>query len=201
MKELSLRNQSIILKNATAEGKFTLDPHKLSASHVQGAVFGGRFTAEGEVSDWQEPPTPPKRSNKEQSGALKLKLNDLMLAELLASLGPQFRPVNQLKFAGNLSGTSEVRWKRSIRDAEITAALEVKKPDRVRQGEIPLVASFQGSYAMRPAHLQIANFSANTPATQLHASGVLSSASDKFSFFDGWRVAASARPGFPAQSR
>jgi len=183
VKELSLRNQSVVLKNATAEGKFAIDPQKLSASHVQGAVFGGRFTAEGEISDWQKLPTPTKRSNKEQSGALKLKVNDLMLAELLASLGPQFRPVNQLKFAGNLSGTSEVRWKHSIRDAEITAALEVKKPDRVRQGEIPLVASFQGTYAVRPAHLQIANFSANTPATQLHASGALSSASQmRFSF-------------------
>lgn len=176
LKEFSFQDKAASLKNASASGKFSVDPQNVSASQVHGQIFGGAFSGDGEISNWQAPQKSAKRVKDEQRGSIKVKLKDIDLTDILASLGPRFRPGNRLKFAGDISGTSELRWRNSIEDADISAAGEVTRPNHVRGGEIPLAASFQGAYALRSGDLKIDNLSANTPATQLHASGALSSA-------------------------
>jgi translocation and assembly module TamB len=88
-----------------------------------------------------------------------------------------------LRFAGNVSGTSEIRWIGAIGNAEIHAALEVTKPNRLARNEIPLSASVQGTYGLRSETFELTGLSASTPSSQVHASGTLSSASGlRFSF-------------------
>jgi translocation and assembly module TamB len=180
---LSWQDKTASFKNASAAGKFSLDPQKVLLSQTEGRVFGGAFTSEAEISNWQTAPKSGKREKGEQRGTIKFKLKDVSLSEILVSLGPPFRPVNQLKFAGNISGTSELRWIGSIGDAEIVSALDVSKPNSIARGEIPLTANVQGTYGLRGDTLQLTGLSANTPSSQLRAAGALSSASAlRFSF-------------------
>src|SRR5437763_13916461 len=180
--KLSFSNRNLILENASGAGKFAVTPEEVSISEVHGELFGGRFAGEGKISGWQTQQSSAKRSIESQSGMFKLRSVDIELAKVLKALGPPF-PVNQLKYSGNVSGATEVRWKHSMRDAEITATLDVKKPDRIRSGDIPITATLQGTYAARPNHLQVNNFVATTPATQVHASGAMSPGSQlKLSF-------------------
>jgi len=59
----------------------------------------------------------------------------------------------------------------------------VDRPGRLAAGQIPLTASAAGTYSARTGEIQIANLQASTPATQLRASGGLTSSSAlKFSF-------------------
>jgi len=174
---LVLQDISIGLKNVSAAGKFFVDPQKISVSQIQGRAFGGGFSSDGEITNWQAPESPKvaKRAKEQQRGIFKIKARDASLVEMLASLGRRFYPVNQLKFAGDVSGTSEIRWTGSITNAEISAAADVSKPARGSRGEIPLTASVKGIYGLRTDSLQLDSFSASTPASQLRASGGLSS--------------------------
>src|SRR5262249_24955205 len=168
---LSWQDKTINLKNASPAGKFSLEPQKVVLTQTQGRLLGGAFTSEAEISNWQAVAKSSKRAKEEQRGTIKFKLKDVALSEILASLGSPFRPVNQLKFAGNVSGTSEIRWTGSIGNADLGAALEVSKPKSIARNEIPLTASAQGTFSLRSEILQLTGLSASTAASQVHASG------------------------------
>ena len=180
---LSWQDKTVNLKNASAAGKFSLDPQKVVFTQTQGRLLGGAFTAEAEISNWQAAPKSIKAAKQQPRGTIKFKLKDVALSEILTSLGSPFRPVNQLKFAGNVSGTSEIRWTGSIVNADIGAALAVSQPNSIARNEIPLTASVQGTYSLRSEMFELTGLSASTPSSQVHASGTLSSASAlRFSF-------------------
>ncbi|PYV78742.1 MAG: hypothetical protein DMG96_06605 [Acidobacteria bacterium] len=179
--DLSWQDNNLLARDASAAGKFSFDPQKLSITDVQGEFVRGRFIAEAQVSNWQ---SQTKRTAKtEQVGTAKIRLNDFSVAEMLASLGPKFRPVNKLRLAGNASGTADVRWRGSIDNADVGFALDIARPSRLQPGLIPFTASTRSTFNFRSGSLTISDLAANTPATQMHASGELSSASSlKLSF-------------------
>ena len=176
-KDVAWQDQNFSARNLAAAGNFSLGPQKISLSHVEGRALGGAFTSEAELVNWQAPAKPLKGSNTEQRGVIKIKGKDVSLSELLSSLGRQFRPVNKLKLAAPLSGTSEIRWKSNFRNAEITAALDLSRPTRSRASEIPADGSTHFSYRARSGEVQIADFSLNTPASQVRASGAMTPSS------------------------
>src|SRR5262249_24297829 len=106
---------------------------------------------------------------------------EFSVADVLERLGPNFRAANKLRLAGNASGTLELRWSTSIENAEATLALDVTRPSRLQTGQIPLTANTRANYSFRSGNLAITDLVANTPATQIHASGDLSS-SLRFAF-------------------
>jgi len=178
--DLSWQDNNLVARDASATGKFALDPKKISVSQVEGEFVGGRFVAQAEVSNWQKP---TRDSKAEQVGTAKIKVKDLSVAEVLSSLGPKFRPVNKLRLAGNASGTADVRWRGSIDNADVGFALDVARPSRLQSGQIPLTATTHSTYNFRSGALAVSDLAANTPATQMQASGELSSASSlKLSF-------------------
>jgi translocation and assembly module TamB len=179
----SFRDNSFSFKNVSAAGKFTVDPQKLSLSQVQGKGFGGEFAGDGEISNWQQSPKLASTAKERQRGSIKFKAKAISLAEILANLGPEFRPVNQLKLAGNASGTADIQWRDSIRSADTVAAVEISRPSRAQPGQVPVSGNVQVAYNGRSRTLQIQELSATTPATQLRGSGALSSAAPlRFSF-------------------
>ncbi len=183
VRDLSWQDNTFSGRNVSAAGKFSLDPQKVSISQVEGQLLRGSFTSEAEISGWQLSLKPSKNSKEEQRGMIKVRAKDLFLADMLASLGPQFRSVNKLKLAGNISGTSEMRWRQSIRNANTAMAIEVTRPSRMQAGQIPLTASAHATYDARSGDLAIGDMTAATPATLVHASGALStSAPLKFTF-------------------
>ncbi len=183
VRDLFWQDRNISARNASASGKFSLSPEKVSLSQIEGKALRGSFSSEAEILNWQAPPTRVKNSRTEQAGVIKIKARDISVTELLRSLGPQFRPVNQLRLAGNLAGTSEVRWRQSIRNAQVNIMAEVARPSRTQAGQIPLAAKAQATYSLPSGEMALTDFGASTPATQIHASGALSSSSTlKFSF-------------------
>ena len=178
VRNFSWQDRNVTVRDAMITGKYSLDPRRLSFYQVDGEFARGRFAGDAEVSNWRNWTKPRNKNDKvedEQAGIAKIRIKDFSLLEILARLGPNFRPANKLKFAGNTSGTMELRWRTSIENADAALALDVTRPGRLQPGQIPLSASVHADYNFRTGNLSISDFSANTPATQIRASGTLSS--------------------------
>ena len=173
VRDFAWQDKNVSAKNASASGKFSLDPQKLMLSQIEGQFLRGSFTGEAEVSNWQTQPKRARSPKTEQQGTIKIKAKDFSLAEIIASLGPQFRLVNKLKFSGDVSGPTEIRWRDSIRNAETTVALDAARPTRTQTGQIPLTGSTHATYQWRSDELTISDLAANTAASQVRASGAL----------------------------
>ena len=162
-------------RDLAASGKFAVDPAKISVTQVQGHALRGTFNSELEITNWNAPEKPAHSAKPvSQRGVAMIKARDISLADLFASLGTRFGPLKSLRLAGSLTTTSEIRWKDSIRDAELSSSVSVAHPSHIALGQLPLTAATQFSYRIRSATLDINDLSANTPATQVRASGTLS---------------------------
>jgi translocation and assembly module TamB len=161
-------------RDLAAAGKFAVDPVKISVTQVQGRALGGTFNSEMEVSNWNAAEQPASAKPAPQRGTAMIKARDISLAELLASLGTRFGELKSLRLAGSLTTSSEIRWRESIQNAELSSSLSLTRPSHVSLGQLPVTAATQFSYRVRPARLDIHDLSASTPATQLRASGTLS---------------------------
>jgi translocation and assembly module TamB len=177
LRDLSFQDKTLSAKEVSASGEFSIDPHKVLLSKVEGKLLRGSFNSDAEIFGWQTSPKGGKNSRDEQRGVVKIRVKDVALSEALASLGAQFRPFNRLRVAGNLSGTSEIKWRQSVGNAEASFTAGVTRPNRLSPGQIPLSASVAADYNARTDELQIANLQASTPGTQLRASGALTSSS------------------------
>ncbi len=174
MKNVAVNAGGFNVKNMTATGKLLLDPQKIAVTQVQGRALRGAFSGDLEVLNWNSPEkTLPSAKQSPQRGNATIKVKDVSLSELLASLGRQYRDLKIVPLAGVLSGSTEIRWKDSMRNAEASSTVSVVRPARVAAGELPLTASAHFSYQARPSILEIADLSASTPATQIRASGTL----------------------------
>ena len=177
LRDLVFQNQSVSAKDISSSGKFSVDPQKILLSKVEGKLLRGSFTADAEINGWQYPRKRVLNSKEEEQGEIKIRLKDAALSDALASLGPQFRPESGLRFAGNVSGAADIKWRDSIFDAETSFTAAVERSARLSAGQIPLTASAGGTYSARTGEIQIANLQASTPATQLRASGGLTASS------------------------
>ena len=79
-----------------------------------------------------------------------------------------------MNLAGVSSGTIETRWRGSPRSAETEITIEVAPPERVSPQQLPLNARGHAIYRTATAELEVSEFNANTRASQVRASGTLS---------------------------
>jgi translocation and assembly module TamB len=174
------RDDSVHVENASASGRFSLDPDRLRFSQVGGQLFRGSFSSDAEISGW---PARGRTGKNGTSGLVRLKTRDMSLGDLRAGLGPRLGPFRYMKWQGNVAGESEMRWKNSLRNAQLKVAADVSYPARLSPGEIPLKANVIAGYDVRARQLEIQDLAASTPASEVHASGSLSpSGVVRFSF-------------------
>jgi translocation and assembly module TamB len=173
------QNKTFSGRDLSARGKFTIDPRRLSFSKTEGQFLHGVFTADANVVNWQASAKTLK--SEQQRGIMVIKARNLSLAEILGGLGPSFRSVSGLKFAGNVNASTEVQWKQSIEDADARILADVTPPTKVPNGRVPLTASTHATYDFRSGNVQLADLSVATPSTKFNASGALAS-SVKISF-------------------
>lgn len=184
LRDAGWHDRTFTLKDANAAGRFSIDPRRIKLSHVEGQMLRGTFSSEAEIDEWSKldkhsksKPLPAQRAT------IKVKAAGVSIAELLAGLGPRLRPVKDLRLAGDLSGTAEIQWRDSWRNAGIDSTFAVTPPRRNVAGQLALAASGSATYDARSGTIELNNFSANTPATQIRASGLLnSSGALRFSF-------------------
>jgi len=175
VKDASWNDAMFTITELAASGHYALDPQKFSLTQVQGRALRGTFSSELEVANWNAPEKPLKALKPvQQRGTAVLKLKDVSLIDLIAALGPRFKQLQAERLAGSVSGSTEIKWKDSIRNAEIASGISVARPSRAIAGQLPVTATTHFDYQAGVASLQINDLTASTPATQVKTAGLLS---------------------------
>jgi len=173
------RRGNVTLSNAQLSTDYEVTSRRLGLSHLEARLLGGSIAGEAEVNNWLSPgkaTTAAKRKTDEQ-GVVRLKFKDLSARDLVAMVSSATRPLNRLNLAGATSGTTEMHWNgRITNNADAQFVADVVPPLKTKPGELPLKAHLRATYRGAGEDLEIAEFSANTPSTEIHASGSLSSA-------------------------
>src|SRR6185437_302661 len=175
LKSASWNDAMFSAKDLAASGHYTFDPQKVSLAQVQGRALGGTFSSELDVTNWNAPVKPLKGTKPvEERGSAVVKMRDLSLIDLIGGLGPRFKPLQAERLAGSVSGSAEIRWKDSFRNAGVVSAVSVARPSRAVAGQLPVSATTHFDYQAGSGSLQIDDLTGSTPATQVRASGLLS---------------------------
>jgi translocation and assembly module TamB len=178
VKDLDWRNTQFAVKSVGVDMDFSIDPQKLTLSRIAAQLLGGDVSGQAEVVNWLSPPPSTKVASKkgdEQKGSINLRLKNISIGEIASALASTARPLDRLRLAGNADGTLESRWTGSPRNAETEIAADVRPPSRVPPGQLALNAHTRAVYRRANEELEIREFNASTPATQVRAQGILSS--------------------------
>jgi translocation and assembly module TamB len=113
-----------------------------------------------------------------QAGSIHLRVRDISVAEIAASLRSRAHAVTGAHPTGLASGTVDAGWKGSPNNAEIAFALEVNPPATQSPGDLRLTARTHGTYRRSGDELELEQFNLSTPASRVQASGTMSSSSN-----------------------
>jgi translocation and assembly module TamB len=205
LRDVGWQNDRIEFSRAALSSDYSVTDRDLKVSKMQGRIFGGSFTGDGEINQWLAPeqhlsaaarkaletafisaaPAPGKKIRQSpqarppavQSAVIALRLRDLSAGDLAAGLRVRARALPDLHLAGLLSGKVESRWKGTRRDAEVQFTLDAIPPDQVAFRQLPINGHATGSYGAAAGELELSQLTLSTPRSRLQASGTLSSAS------------------------
>ena len=179
LSDLNWKDAPVGIHNANLNAQYNLAPKRLLLSQIEGRVLGGSVTGDAQVTNWlgSQPANKNAKDKKpdQQTGTVRLRFKDLSAAEIAAALATPSRPFQRIKPAGLGSGTVEASWKDTIRTMEARFVADVAPPARPANAQFPLTAHAQGVYRNGPGELELADLTASTRATQIHASGTFSS--------------------------
>ncbi len=175
LSDFEWRDKSRTVRGAAFNTQFNLTRQRLTLFGLQTSMFGGDVRGDAEVANWLNPTLPGKRVKPadEQKGTVRLKLKDVSVGDFSAALD-SFRPLRQMNLEGIVSGSVETRWRGSTHNAEVEMALEAVPPSKSLPGRLGVRAHVRAIYRPLPGELEVSEFNAGTPGTQLRASGSLS---------------------------
>ena len=201
-RDLGWQDARFVLKKATASGDYSVNDQEFRISKVQGKVFGGMFTGDALVENWLHSiplPPPGKRSPENvavitaarplarnglkeklpgvQTGTIHLRLRDVSASEVVTAVNVGTHPLGRFRPAGIASGNVDAVWKGSPELAEVTFALDMKPPERLTSGELPVSMQAQGKYHGASDALELSQLNLTTPASRVQAQGTLSQSS------------------------
>ena len=145
----------------------------------QGHVLGGSVAGDADVTQWlnsanREPAAKTKRSPNRQSGTLRLRFKDLSAAEIAAALSTPSRPFhNQTRWTGQRKRGCPLEGLHPQHGSPVRRRCGAAGEPRRRNCRSP--AHAQGSTVSARASWNLTELNAATRATQVHASGTLSS--------------------------
>lgn len=172
-------NQSVDLHKASGSTQFSISPQHITLSQIEARLFGGSAAGDADIVNWLDstPPAKLAREKKagEQKGTVRLRFKDMSADALAAAISKPNRPLNRIALAGSANGTVAAHWNKSPQNLEADIAFDVAAPGQVRPGQLPLNAHARVTYRAAPGELNVAEFNAATRATQVRASGMLSS--------------------------
>ncbi len=112
------------------------------------------------------------KSGGPQKGALSLRWKDVSVAEVESALNHRAQAL-ALPLAGSSAGKSEIHWSGTPLHWESSFTADVT-PDQSRKGRLPLRARMAGDFDAAAQDLELSQFDAFTPGSEIHASGRLS---------------------------
>jgi translocation and assembly module TamB len=203
LRDLAYENDQISIRKASATTDYSLTDQQIKLAKLQGKVFSGTVTGDGQVDNWLHsiPPALAVKSKKVrenmpevsaarplgkngeaiktpgvQTGSVRLRLRDVSAADVAASLSVPAHPLGRFHPSGLAAGSIDAAWRGSPSDADISFAFDVT-PANTASGELPITAHMQGKYTGASDALQLAQFSLLTPASRIQAAGTLANAS------------------------
>jgi translocation and assembly module TamB len=159
--------------------QFAVTPQQVSLSRIDGNFLGGSVTGDASIENWIAPTLLAKsrkgKKGEGQNGLVRLRLKDVSVAEIFSAVSNAKHPWDGMKLAGLADGAIESRWEGSVRSANMQIELEVVPPLHVVPGQLPLQVVAHATYHVASQEIEVRDFSANTHATQVRASGTLGS--------------------------
>src|SRR5579863_543259 len=178
VRDLEWRDEFLNLHAASLGTQFTINPQRVWLSNVSGKLLGGQVNGDAEVINWlpwlpANKKVQPKTPNA-QKGTVRLRFKDLSAQEIATALSSSARPLLHMNLAGAASGTVETHWKGTPHEAETSITLDVAAPPQPSRGQLPLDAHARAVYRNFAGELEVSELNAATRATQVHATGTLS---------------------------
>src|SRR5581483_1416178 len=174
LKGLRAYTEVATLSNAEASARFAATRDHLSLSQLDAHLLGGTARGDADIVNWLSTSEKPARAGK-QRGTVHLKIDSLPVREIAAALTTRRRPLNRSNVAGDANGTIDVRWTDTPRKAVAAIALDVIPPAQPAPGQVPVNARIRATYDLTTDAVDVADFAAVTRATQVRASGTMSS--------------------------
>jgi len=179
VKDADWHDESLTVPAASFSSHYQMNGLRISLSGLAGKLLGGEVSGDAEVVNWlsaapREKKLREKAAN-EQKGTIHLRVKDLSAQEIATAISSSARPLMHMNLAGLTSGTVETHWKGTAREAESEIALDVTAPKQVSRGQLPIEAHGHAIYRNARGELEVSEFNVATRATQVHASGTMSS--------------------------
>lgn len=112
-----------------------------------------------------------------QTGSVHLRLRDVSTAEVATGFSVPAHPLGRFHPVGLSSGTVDITWIGSPKNADVTFAFDMTPPAQAATGELPMTAHAQGKYTGAGDVLDLNQFNLSTPASHIQANGTLSKVS------------------------
>ena len=139
-KELDCSTPKVVLHNGRAEAAFSITPTRFRLSSIKAELMSGELLGDVDVTNWQNSleATPARQARvlgrvapgSLERGVVRMQLAGFPLAPALSLLSSNNLPLDRLNLAGNGSGSVDVLWVGSIRDAETRLKISVSFPTR-----------------------------------------------------------------------
>jgi translocation and assembly module TamB len=187
-KDLDWANRNVRMQNGRLAAAYTITPQRLRVSSIRASLLGGDLQGDVDVVNWQSsiPPASPAArggiigripAGSLQRGSVRLQFAGFPVAPAVAWLSSRKLPLDRLNLAGASSGEINMLWIGSSRDAETRIKLGVLPPAKPGAGQIALQGQMEGIYRGSRDELEISRLHLLTPASEITASGSLSSTS------------------------
>ena len=186
-KEVEWSSGKLLMRNGRAEAGYSVTPERLRVSSIRANLLGGDLLGEIDITNWQaslesEPVSrhrvigrvPPQSL---QRGSVHLQLAGFPLTPALDLLSSKKVPLDRLDFSASTSGTVDLLWVGSIRDAETRLKLNLAPPPHPGPGEIPLQGQVDGVYRGSRDELELSALKLTSNGSEIVASGSLAATS------------------------
>ena len=187
-KDLEWSDAKLFLRNGRVNAGFSVTPDRLRVSSIKGNLFGGDVQGEADITNWQnslEPAAaPPVEKGRRRSagkvaatslqrGSVRLQVTGFPVMPGLQYLSSKRIPLDKLALSGSASGTVDVLWVGSFRDAETRLALGVVPPPSPGTAGTPALGQVHAIYRGSRDELEVSQLHLTTPGSEISASGDL----------------------------
>ena len=187
-KDVDWANRNVRLQNGRLTAAFSVTPQRLYISSIRASLLGGDLRGDVDVTNWQNSLEPAPRAARGpligrvpagslQRGSVRLQLAGFPVTPVTGLLSSKKLPLDRLNLAGAASGDINMLWVGSIRDAATQIKLNVVAPAQPAAGQLAVRGQIDGVYRGSRDEVEVSQLHLVTPASEITASGSLSSSS------------------------
>jgi translocation and assembly module TamB len=187
LRDVEYRDAQIRSRVASIDSDYWITDRQLRLTKMEVRLLGGSAAGDVEIVNWLAPWNAPpakgkslhelQRDEKRPRGLARMRMHGISVADLASALTTPSRPINRVRLAGTLDGSIVAQWTDALQNAVWQLAIDISPPVHPKAGELPVQAHTVATYRSRPEEVEVKEFAANTPASQLQISGKLSTVS------------------------